>query len=255
MCNCGAQIPGGSSHCPQCSRSLYRDSNHSFHSLVPRGNFQRPPVSRAPMRNRYGYEGVSALRSSRHEAGRVEREEPRRWLHQSLPAYGSMQQRHQDWPYSEEIRSDPLTALLGSELGEVQIRHSLQPLLIQPIFSLLPTRQAHILQFLFNSLGLTDLSPPPWDQTPNFSQVFSHIATLRPDSIHPASQSSQTHLQTVTISRAMEVKGELCTICQEKYRRNEEGSKLQCGHLFHKECLEPWVRMHSTCPVCRRELR
>lgn len=30
--------------------------------------------------------------------------------------------------------------------------------------------------------------------------------------------------------------------------------KLSCVHLFHTDCLVPWLEKHHTCPVCRKEL-
>ena len=27
--------------------------------------------------------------------------------------------------------------------------------------------------------------------------------------------------------------------------------KLGCGHIFHFECMEPWVKITNTCPTCR----
>ena len=45
-------------------------------------------------------------------------------------------------------------------------------------------------------------------------------------------------------------KRELCAIC-----RDQLGSKksviLSCCHSFHKECIEPWLKMKSECPDCR----
>ncbi|XP_010229606.1 putative RING-H2 finger protein ATL71 [Brachypodium distachyon] len=43
-----------------------------------------------------------------------------------------------------------------------------------------------------------------------------------------------------------------CSVCLDNY---DEGDVLQvlpdCGHLFHRECVDPWLRRHPTCPVCR----
>ncbi|OWY93386.1 hypothetical protein PHMEG_00037237, partial [Phytophthora megakarya] len=30
--------------------------------------------------------------------------------------------------------------------------------------------------------------------------------------------------------------------------------KLRCGHSFHDDCVESWLRFSVTCPVCRRAL-
>lgn len=45
-----------------------------------------------------------------------------------------------------------------------------------------------------------------------------------------------------------------CTICQENYKDGEEIVTLPCGHLFHKECIWPWLLRHATCPTCRFQL-
>ena len=40
-----------------------------------------------------------------------------------------------------------------------------------------------------------------------------------------------------------------CSICLEK---NENSIiKLYCGHVFHKECIESWIKNKSNCPNCR----
>lgn len=43
-----------------------------------------------------------------------------------------------------------------------------------------------------------------------------------------------------------------CSICLADYG---DGDLLRlqpdCGHLFHLTCVDPWLLLHSSCPVCR----
>nr|CAD2153436.1 unnamed protein product [Meloidogyne enterolobii] len=40
-----------------------------------------------------------------------------------------------------------------------------------------------------------------------------------------------------------------CSICLEKVYENEQQLK-NCKHVFHKDCIQPWLRLHQTCPLC-----
>ncbi|MBA0591434.1 RING-H2 finger protein ATL70 [Gossypium raimondii] len=43
-----------------------------------------------------------------------------------------------------------------------------------------------------------------------------------------------------------------CSICLNDYKGSDSLSMLpNCGHLFHLECVDHWLRLQSTCPVCR----
>ncbi|KAL6880575.1 hypothetical protein ACP4OV_012140 [Aristida adscensionis] len=43
-----------------------------------------------------------------------------------------------------------------------------------------------------------------------------------------------------------------CPVCLESYAAGEVVRELpDCGHLFHRECVDPWLRQRPTCPVCR----
>ncbi|KAK8588774.1 hypothetical protein V6N13_087669 [Hibiscus sabdariffa] len=43
-----------------------------------------------------------------------------------------------------------------------------------------------------------------------------------------------------------------CPICLADYKGNDSLRLLPgCGHLFHLECVDHWLRLHATCPVCR----
>lgn len=48
--------------------------------------------------------------------------------------------------------------------------------------------------------------------------------------------------------------GERCTICTEELPLGRTATKLPCAHLFHRSCIESWLRTAEeiqTCPNCR----
>lgn len=43
-----------------------------------------------------------------------------------------------------------------------------------------------------------------------------------------------------------------CSICLADYKSSDMLRLLpDCGHMFHLPCVDPWLRLHPTCPVCR----
>ena len=43
-----------------------------------------------------------------------------------------------------------------------------------------------------------------------------------------------------------------CSICLEPLKKEELLIKLQCDHVFHKECIEEWINTRHKCPNCNR---
>ncbi|KAH7841685.1 hypothetical protein Vadar_033043 [Vaccinium darrowii] len=43
-----------------------------------------------------------------------------------------------------------------------------------------------------------------------------------------------------------------CSICLAEYNDADVLRLLpECGHLFHLKCVDPWLRVNTTCPICR----
>lgn len=43
-----------------------------------------------------------------------------------------------------------------------------------------------------------------------------------------------------------------CSICLADYKDSDMLRLLpECGHLFHLDCIDPWLKLHPTCPICR----
>lgn len=43
-----------------------------------------------------------------------------------------------------------------------------------------------------------------------------------------------------------------CPICLSEYEPNETLRSIpECNHYFHADCIDEWLRMNATCPLCR----
>ena len=47
-----------------------------------------------------------------------------------------------------------------------------------------------------------------------------------------------------------------CAVCLSELADGEKVRALpSCGHVFHVECVDAWLRSRTTCPLCRAEVR
>lgn len=45
---------------------------------------------------------------------------------------------------------------------------------------------------------------------------------------------------------------EYCTICLEQFRKKTKIRQLDCGHIFHRECVDLWLRTNQYCCICKK---
>ncbi|KAL7670467.1 hypothetical protein ACOME3_005402 [Neoechinorhynchus agilis] len=71
----------------------------------------------------------------------------------------------------------------------------------------------------------------------------------------PASPDAISRLEqyTVTENDVNEREAD-CAICMDKFTLAEVVCRLPCRHIFHKDCIDKWLKIHGTCPVCRKTL-
>ncbi|XP_022972862.1 E3 ubiquitin-protein ligase RING1-like [Cucurbita maxima] len=70
---------------------------------------------------------------------------------------------------------------------------------------------------------------------------------------HPsASKASIQALPTVQV-KAEELPCE-CPVCLNEWEIGCLAKELPCTHKFHRECIQKWLGIHGTCPVCRYKM-
>ncbi|KAJ8621278.1 hypothetical protein MRB53_029807 [Persea americana] len=111
-----------------------------------------------------------------------------------------------------------------------------------------------ILQQLINSMqeinGLQDLD----------SVIEASLQEIGggPQRPPPASKEVVAKLPIITVTDdiLMRLGSETeCAVCREEMVINDKMQELPCKHLFHPDCLKPWLDEHNSCPICRHELQ
>lgn len=71
----------------------------------------------------------------------------------------------------------------------------------------------------------------------------------------PAAKSAIEGLPSVEISQEeIDSGAALCAICKDMIPLRETGKQLPCQHLYHGDCIIPWLSSRNSCPICRYEL-
>lgn len=48
--------------------------------------------------------------------------------------------------------------------------------------------------------------------------------------------------------------GDKCVVCLTDLVEGELVKGLNCGHLFHPPCIDPWLEAKDVCPICRQKI-
>ncbi|GCB64003.1 hypothetical protein scyTo_0009754 [Scyliorhinus torazame] len=77
--------------------------------------------------------------------------------------------------------------------------------------------------------------------------AISRLATRR----YQSRCRSQTHERQSSLdSQSSSISEPVCAICLEEFAEGQDVRIISCFHEFHKECVDPWLLQHRTCPLC-----
>lgn len=90
------------------------------------------------------------------------------------------------------------------------------------------------------------------------TQLREQHAAQNPGGAPPASQAAIEKLRVRDIDEQMlqgcQDNKTKCVICVDDMALGDKATLLPCNHFFHGECVTPWLKVHNTCPVCRRSV-
>ncbi|XP_057953133.1 E3 ubiquitin-protein ligase RDUF2 [Malania oleifera] len=70
----------------------------------------------------------------------------------------------------------------------------------------------------------------------------------------PASKAAVESMPTVEIVCNHIVSESHCAVCKEPFELGTEAREMPCKHIYHQDCILPWLSLRNSCPVCRHEL-
>ncbi|KAJ7543717.1 hypothetical protein O6H91_09G049900 [Diphasiastrum complanatum] len=71
----------------------------------------------------------------------------------------------------------------------------------------------------------------------------------------PAAKTAIDDLSTIQIENHHVEDGfAICSICKDVFGLGDAAKQLPCLHLYHHDCILPWLSSRNSCPMCRYEL-
>ncbi|KAL8159401.1 hypothetical protein V2J09_000938 [Rumex salicifolius] len=92
-----------------------------------------------------------------------------------------------------------------------------------------------------------------YDET-GLHELIEHLSINDRQGSPPASRSAIDAMPTIRITRAHLRTDSHCPVCKDEFELGTEAKQMPCNHMYHSDCIVPWLVQHNSCPVCRQEL-
>ncbi|KAI4299552.1 hypothetical protein L6164_032999 [Bauhinia variegata] len=92
-----------------------------------------------------------------------------------------------------------------------------------------------------------------------FDRLLEQLSQIEINSIGryehpPASKAAIDSLPTIEINDGHLAMETHCAVCKEAFELGTTAREMPCKHIYHSECILPWLALRNSCPVCRHEL-
>eukprot|EP00245_Coleochaete_scutata_P004525 TRINITY_DN17241_c0_g1_i1.p1 TRINITY_DN17241_c0_g1~~TRINITY_DN17241_c0_g1_i1.p1 ORF type:complete len:451 (-),score=71.88 TRINITY_DN17241_c0_g1_i1:594-1946(-) len=88
-------------------------------------------------------------------------------------------------------------------------------------------------------------------------QLIEQLAEADPNRYGspPASKEAVEAMPTILITQEhLSTDHAQCAVCKDEFELGAEARQMPCKHLYHDDCILPWLAQHNSCPVCRYEM-
>ena len=92
-----------------------------------------------------------------------------------------------------------------------------------------------------------------------FDRLLDQLAQLEVNGVGrleqpPASKAAIESMPIIKIVASHVSTESHCAVCKEPFELDSEAREMPCKHIYHSDCILPWLSMRNSCPVCRHEL-
>ncbi|PIN12802.1 Ubiquitin--protein ligase [Handroanthus impetiginosus] len=174
----------------------------------------------------------------------------------------SLIDRIEEISVSLEIPCDGVNPLLGDE-GEEEERNTAWEVLL--------AMDSLDMNFEFDNLDENNVDgtevppinlPEDYILTTEYDTLFDEVVDIVDNEnalkgCRPAAISVVENLPSVVLTKEEleDGNGEVfCAVCKDDVASGDKLTRMPCCHLYHGDCIFPWLKITNTCPVCRYEL-